>query len=54
MKEHSDGGGFCSCTSMEDPQYVGYEQNQQYGAQSHTRTAAVTPAAVAVEPAPTT
>jgi hypothetical protein len=43
-----------SCTSVEDPQHVSYEQDQQYGAQSYARTAPVTPAAMAVEPSATT
>jgi hypothetical protein len=50
---YSDGGGSCSCTSAEDPQHVSYEQDQQYGAQANARTAALTPAAMAVEPSAT-
>jgi hypothetical protein len=46
--------GFSSRTSVKDPQYVGYEQDQQYGAQSYARTAPITPAAVTVESSTTT
>ena len=36
--------------SVEDPQHVGYEEDQQYGAQPHARTPTITPAAMAVVP----
>ena len=36
--------------SVEDPQQVSYEEDQQYGAQSYARTPARTPAAMAVVP----
>jgi hypothetical protein len=49
---------FAACcagsASVEGPQHVSYEQDQQYGAQSYARTAAVTPTAMAVEPSTTT
>jgi hypothetical protein len=35
---------------VEDPQHVGYEEDQQYGAQPYARTPTITPAAMAVEP----
>jgi hypothetical protein len=35
---------------VEDSQHVGYEENQQYGAEPYARAPAITPAAVAVEP----
>ncbi len=31
--------------SVEDPQHVGYEEDQQYGAQPYARTPTITPAA---------
>ena len=34
--------------SVEGPQHVGHEEDQQYSSQSYARTAAITPAAVAV------
>ena len=36
--------------SVEHPQHVGYEEDQQYGSQPYARTAAITPAAMAVVP----
>src|ERR1035438_401260 len=36
--------------SVEDPQHVGYEEDQQYGAQPYARTPTITPAAMAVVP----
>jgi len=36
--------------SVEDPQHVGHEEDQQYGAQSYARTPTITPAAMAVVP----
>jgi hypothetical protein len=36
--------------SVEDPQHIDYEQNQQYGAQPYACTPAITPAAMAVVP----
>jgi hypothetical protein len=39
--------------SVEGPQHVGHEEDQQYSSQSYARTAAITPAAMAVV-APTT
>jgi hypothetical protein len=39
-----------SFASVEDPQHVGYEENQQYGAQPYARTPTITPAAMAVVP----
>ena len=36
--------------SVEDPQHEGYEKDQQYGAQPYARTAAVSPAAMAIVP----
>jgi hypothetical protein len=37
-----------SFASVEDPQHVGYEEDQQYGAQPYARTPTITPAAMAV------
>src|ERR1035438_2114961 len=36
--------------SVEHPQHVGYEEDQQYGAQPYARTPTITPAAMAVVP----
>ena len=36
--------------SVEDPQHVGYEEDQQYGAQADASTSTITPAAMAVVP----
>jgi hypothetical protein len=38
------------CASVEHSQHVGYEDNQQYRAQSYACTPAITPAAMAVVP----
>jgi hypothetical protein len=39
--------------SVEAPQHIDHEEDQQYGSQSYARTATITPAAMAVVP-PTT
>ena len=42
-----------SFASVEHPQHVGYEEDQQYGAQPYARTPTITPAAMAVVPSAT-
>jgi hypothetical protein len=36
--------------SVEDPQHVGYEEDQQYGAQPYARTPTIAPPTMAVVP----
>lgn len=39
-----------NCASVEDPQHIRYEENQQDGSQSYARTPTVAPAAMTVVP----
>jgi hypothetical protein len=36
--------------SVEDPQHVGYEEDQQYGAKPYARAPTIAPAAMAIVP----